>query len=128
MVFEKPAHAPGFIVIGVNSTSSPLNALTRGRLRAVSPEETRHALILAIKRDIDRKLPVDEWRRIALSSPVQFEAVEEADMSWVAGAIRESVGAQYNAVYYSSVTPQIYTQQSPLPPVVSLETLVNWCV
>ena len=108
-MFEKPAHAPGFIVVGVNSTSSPLNALTWSCLRAVSPEETRHALILAIKRDIDLKLPVDEWRRIVVSSPVQFEAVDEADASWLAGAIRQSVGA----LCYSSVTLPICHQLPP---------------
>jgi len=64
--------------------------------------------VLAIKRDIDRKMPVEEWRRIILSTAVEFQAVEEADMSWVAGTIREHVGAQYNSVYYSSVTPPIW--------------------
>lgn len=67
------------------------------------PEETRHAMLFAIKRDIQLKLPVDEWVRVVLSSPVQFEAVSEVDEIWVASSIREKVGAQYEVVYYSNV-------------------------
>lgn len=60
-------------------------------------------MVFAIKRDIDRNLPVDDWLTVALSLPVQFAAVEETDVFWVATTIRESVGAQFEVVYYSSV-------------------------
>ena len=102
-MFTKPHHVPGFVTIAVNKTSDPLDPLARGGLRALCPEETRHALVFAIKRDMDRNLPVDDWLRVVLSSPVQFQAVDEVDMVWVATGLREKVGALYETVYYSNV-------------------------
>ena len=102
-LFSKPKHAPGFFTVAVNRLSDPRDPLARGGLRALCPEETRHAMVLAIKRDIDLRLPVEEWRRVVLSSPVQFEAVDEADEVWVASVIREKVGALFEVVYYSNV-------------------------
>jgi hypothetical protein len=60
-------------------------------------------MVLAIRRDIDRKLSVDEWKRVVLSSPVQFQEVEESEEVWVATCIRETVGAQFETVYYTNV-------------------------
>jgi len=79
-LFPKAQHAPGFIRVAVNETSNPLVPTKGHGLRVLSPEETLHAMILAIKRDMDANLPVDDWLTITLSSPVQFEAVEESDM------------------------------------------------
>jgi len=102
-LFSTPKHAPGLFTVAVNQSSNPLEPLARGGLRALCPEETRHALVLAIKRDIDRKLSVDEWKVVMLSTPVQFQKVEESDEVWVATCIRETVGAQFETVYYSNV-------------------------
>ena len=102
-LFAKPTHIPGFVTVAVNQTSDPLDPLARGGLRALCPEETRHALVFAIKRDIDQNRPVDKWRRVLLSTPVQFQAVDDVDMVWVATGLREKVGALYETVYYSNV-------------------------
>lgn len=101
--FSTPKHAPGFFTVAVNQSSDPLDPVSRGGLRALCPEETRHALILAIKRDIDRNMPVDEWRRVVLSSLVEFQKVEESEEVWVATVIREKVGGLFETVYYTNV-------------------------
>ena len=102
-LFAKPNHVPGFVTVAVNETSDPLDPMANGGLRALCPEETRHALVLAIKRDMDLNLPVDDWLRVVLSSPVHFQAVDAMDMVWVATGLREKVGALYETVYYSNV-------------------------
>lgn len=102
-LFAKPNHAPGFVTVAVNPSSDPLNPLARGGLHAICPEETRHAMVLAIKRDIDRNLPVDGWLRVVLSTPVQFLAVDEASATWVAMGLREKTGALFEVVYLSNV-------------------------
>ena len=115
-MLDTPKHVPGLVVISVSPSSNPTCLTTRHRLRALSPEETRHAMILAIKRDIDRQLPVDEWRRIVLTSAVQFKVVEEADVGWAAMVIREGFAVQCDAVCYSSVTPPIWDSKHNLSP------------
>lgn len=40
-----------------------------GQLRSLSPDEVRHALILAVARDIEKNLPQEDWiRRPGLTS------------------------------------------------------------
>ena len=102
-LFPRAQHPPGFTVVAVNESSDPLRPWAGEGLHVVSPEETRHAMIFAIKRDMDLNLPLDDWLKVALSLPVQFMAVPESDMIWVATTIRETVGAQFEVVYYSTV-------------------------
>jgi hypothetical protein len=78
----------------------------RGNLKSVTPEEQRHALVLAIARDIkDQQSDVEliKWRHLILSTLVTFtKYTDEDDLFWAATNHRESVGAQYEVVYYST--------------------------
>ena len=63
--------------------------------------EPLHAMIFAIKRDIDLKLPVDDWLTITLSSPVLFQTVKKTDPA----------GNPYDPFFYSSVpSPNLLTE------------------
>lgn len=76
--FDDPAKVdafPGIVTLAVDDTWSPQRAEARGLLKAVSPEEPRHALLLAIARDIQKGLPDESlvlWKRMVLSAVVEF--------------------------------------------------------
>ena len=74
-----------------------------GHLKAISPEELRHAMLLAIARDITKGLDVDEWRRCLLSVTFSFQHVDSEDVLFtLAAGERENIGAKYETLYYSS--------------------------
>ena len=106
-LFPRAQHPPGFTVVAVNGSSDPIRQWAGEGLHVVNLEETRHAMIIAIKPDMDLNLPLDDWLTVALTSPVQFMGVPESDMIWVATTIRETVGAQFEVVYYSTVPSPI---------------------
>ena len=62
--------------------------------------------MLAIARDIkDQQSDVEliKWRHLILSTLVTFtKYTDEDDLFWAATNHRESVGAQYEVVYYST--------------------------
>lgn len=95
--------------IGVVGEFSPVNAECRGNLKSTSPEEARHALILAIHRDIESGASTDDlllWRKLILSTVTTFTVYEtEDDLFWAATNHREAIGAQFEVVYYSTVGP-----------------------
>ena len=73
-----------------------------GCLKAISPEELRHAMLLAIARDIKSGLEVDEWRKSLLSVTFSFQQVDSEDTLFTLAACeRESIGAKYETLYYS---------------------------
>jgi hypothetical protein len=93
--------------VGVLEDISPDHAAARGHLRSTSPEEQRHALVLAIGRDIAKQKTDDElleWRTVILSTIITFTKYNtDDDLFWAATNHRESIGAQFEVVYYSTV-------------------------
>lgn len=81
--------------------------LAFGSLKAISPEEPRHALILAIARDIEAgqsDVELQHWRDLILSTQVQFKRVDsDDDVFWQATVMRETIGIQYEVMYFSAV-------------------------
>ena len=95
------------MTIAVTPDLSPDNDANLGNLKAISPEEPRHALIFAIARDIDNGMTdadLEQWKTVSLSTTLHFKKVEHEDeIFWHATNCREAVGAQFEVVYYSSV-------------------------
>ena len=101
---------PDVLQVGVVGEFSPVNSEYRGNLKSTSPEEARHALILAIHRDIESGASNDEllsWRKLVLSTVTTFTVYEtEDDLFWAATNHREAIGAQFEVVYYSTAGPR----------------------
>lgn len=97
------------LTIAVYHDSTPLNPGKLGSLKAMSPEEPRHALIFAIARDIDNGMSDEQlmpWKVLITLAILTFQKIEnEEDIFWHATNARESLGAQFEVVYFSSVTP-----------------------
>ena len=101
---------PDVLQIAVVREFCPTNVALRGLLKSTSPEEARHALILSIARDIDDPSTtledLQEWRRAILSTVACLTRYEtDDDLFWAACNTRESIGAQYEVVYYSTARP-----------------------
>ena len=98
---------PGTLHMAVLGDLSPENVAARGNLKSITPEEQRHALILAIGRDIANGQSDDallRWRHCVLSTIVTFTKYDsDDDLFWAATNQRESIGAHYEVVYYSTV-------------------------
>lgn len=112
--FDAPGDKPfpGVVCIGVTDASSPIAAANRGWLKGISPEEARHALVLAIARDLRKGLPIDGWKTMVLSTVVEFRKMNtDDDFFWEATKLRESIGAQYESMYYSAACHQGYTRR-----------------
>lgn len=98
---------PGIVMIATDACWDPCKPAARGLLRAISPEEPRHALILAIARDVKAGMPEEGlllWRRLLLSAVTEFRRLStEEDVFWAATNLRERVGADYETMYFSPV-------------------------
>jgi hypothetical protein len=98
---------PGGLEIAIVNDLSPDVPSARGHLKSTTPEEQRHALVLAIDADMAAGKTDDElqeWRTCVLSTVVCFKRyTNDDDIFWAARNIRETIGAQYEAVYYSTV-------------------------
>ena len=110
--FGKPTTGirfPSAVIIGVTADLSPANVANLGHLKAISPEEPRHALVFAIARDIDNGMSDEQlmpWKVLSTSAVIEFRPVEnDDDIFWSATNARESLGAQYEVAYFSSVPP-----------------------
>lgn len=102
--FLKPARFPETIHVAVNDTSCPSNRDHRGWLRAISPEEIRHAMMKAAARDVRAKLPMDEWRFCMLTTTMIFTSHNSDDsVYWSAAKLRQEIGAAYETMYPTSV-------------------------
>jgi hypothetical protein len=79
----------------------------KGFLLGLSPEEPRHALIMAIAREIQRGVPEDDllkWKRLCLSTLVEFRVVSSLSaMFKFAIQGRENIGAEFQTLYPSTV-------------------------
>lgn len=107
--FDEPGKKtfPGVVCIGVTDTSSPIALSNLGWLKGISPEEARHALVMAIARDMRKGLPVDEWKTVVLSTIAEFRTMtSDDDFFWEATKLRESIGAQFESMYYSAALSQ----------------------
>jgi hypothetical protein len=102
---------PDSVTIAVIDPLTPSNAAHLGRLKAISPEEPRHALVFAIARDIAKGMSDDDllpWRVLATSAILTFKKVAtEDEIFWSATNARETIGAQYESVYYSTVPSRV---------------------
>jgi hypothetical protein len=110
--FGKPTTGirfPSAVINGVTADLSPANVANLGHLKAISPEEPRHALVFAIARDIDNGMSDEQlmpWKVLSTSAVIEFRPVEnDDDIFWSATNARESLGAQYEVAYFSSVPP-----------------------
>ena len=76
--FAEPGHKPfpGVVCIGVSDNSSPIGVNSRGCLKGISPEEACHAFCFAIARDLQKGLPLDEWKTMVLSTVMEFRKNE----------------------------------------------------
>ena len=116
--FGKPTTGirfPSAVMIGVTADLSPANVANMGHLKAISP---RHALVFAIARDIDNGMSDEQlmpWKVLSTSAVIEFRPVEnDDDIFWSATSARESLGAQYEVAYFSSVPPpQSFLAMSP---------------
>jgi hypothetical protein len=118
--FGKPTTGIRFtstVIIGVTADLSPDNVANLGHLKAISPEEPRHALVFAIARDIDNGMSDEQlmpWKVLSTSAVIEFRPVESDDICWSATNARESLGAQCEVAYFSSVPPpQSFLAMSP---------------
>jgi hypothetical protein len=100
---------PSPLTIAVIGDLSPAIAGSLGNLKAISPEEPRHALIFAIARDIDAGLSDADlrvWKNLAVSAIITFKAVATDDeLFWLSTNAREAVGAHFDVVYFSAALP-----------------------
>ena len=116
---------PGTLHVAVLGDLSPDRVAARGHLKSITPEEQRHALVLVIGRAITNGQSNDElvrWRRLLLSTIVTFTKFDtDDDLCWAATNQRESVGAQYEVVYYSTVDRRLKcTHVHPIFSLVSI--------
>jgi hypothetical protein len=69
-------------MIAVYHDLNPLNPGKLGSLKAMSPEEPRHALIFAIARDIDCGMSDEQlmpWKVLIASAILTFQKVDNED-------------------------------------------------
>lgn len=98
--FKTPTRFPLEIFVAVSQSSSPANKDHRGWLRAISPEEIRHAIIKAVARDIRAGLDIAGWRFVFLTTTMTFIPIESDDqLYWAAAKKRQEIGASYETMY-----------------------------
>ncbi len=76
--FATPTYC-GDIYIAMTKGANPLDE--KGHLRRLSPAEANHAMLIAIRRDVDvgDEATLDRWRRICLSTTMIFQVLENND-------------------------------------------------
>ena len=78
-----------------------------GLLKRLSPEEEHHAFILASARDIQRDLCVDQWLEVWKTSVAKFKIIPAVlgpeEPFWAASRLREQMGEDFEAMYYTTV-------------------------
>ena len=103
---------PGVVMIGTDATWDPCKPAARGLLRAISPEEPRHALILAIARDVKAGMPEEGlllWRCLLVSVITELCRLStEEDVFWAATNLRERVGADCETMCFSPFRASVF--------------------
>ena len=98
--FTEPAAMPHNIIISLKEGERPLDK--RGALRAIIPEEARHAMMAAIARDISNGVEsevLEEWRHKALSCTATFQVhASEAERCRVAMQLRENLANDHETM------------------------------
>ena len=98
--FESPAPLKITLIADPHSSWLPKDA---GQLRRVSPDEEHHAFILATARDLAAGKSELEWKAKWLSCIATFVRLDSQEAAfWRAGKERETIGAQYDSMYYST--------------------------
>ena len=101
--FSTPTHCTDVHI----SCSAKYNPLAhKGRLRRLSPPEPVHAMLMAIRRDIDAgsAATLKAWRNICLSTCMVFEKCESnEDFHFRHLQLRESPGIDFELVRQSSL-------------------------
>ena len=67
LLLRQTDHGHQISIIGVAADLSPANVANLGDLKAISPEEPRHALVFAIARDIDNGMSDEQlmpWKSV----------------------------------------------------------------
>ncbi len=101
--FSTPAYGTD-VHIAVRRGENPLLAL--GLLRRLSPAEPCHAMIMAIRRDVDAddEAKLQQWRRIVLSTTMVFRVIESADEFHFAHVqLRENPGIDFELIRHSAL-------------------------
>ncbi|WP_353239637.1 hypothetical protein [Limnohabitans sp.] len=105
--FPKPTPFNGVLTVSCLTVSSVLDA--RGALESCTPDELRHAYILAISRDVDAQQDDDlsvlqSWRKFCLSTTTTFHLHESHEARyWASLQLRENAGATAEAVCRTSL-------------------------
>jgi hypothetical protein len=114
---------PSPVTIAVNVDDLSSAVFEPGSLKAISPEEPRHALIFAIARDIDAGSPTAElraWRDLILSAIITFKTVTTDDEIFrLSTNARESIGAQFEVLYFSTVPPCSHLPTTAIPTILT---------
>lgn len=98
--FESPAPLKITVIADPHSSWLPKDA---GQLRRVSPDEEHHAFILATARDLAAGKSEQEWKAKWLSCIATFVRLDSQEAAfWRAGKERETIGAQYDSMHYST--------------------------
>ena len=102
-VFPEPALFSAILIVSLWSTGPPGSVLAnRGALESCTPDELRHAYILAISRDIDAGAAdsvLRSWRMFCLSTTTTFHLHDSQEVRyWMSLQLREHASATAEAV------------------------------
>ena len=102
-VFPEPALFSAILIVSLWSTGPPGSVLAnRGALESCTPDELRHAYILAINRDIDAGAEdsvLRSWRMFCLSTTTTFHLHDSQEVRyWMSLQLREHASATAEAV------------------------------
>lgn len=101
--FKTPAYCAD-ISIAMSKGGDPLKM--KGSLRRLSPAEPSHAMIMAIRRDVDGgdERTILEWKRICLSTTMIFTEFENNDAFHFAHVqLRENPGIDFELVRHTAL-------------------------
>ena len=97
--FAEPTRFPTEVVVAMDGDKLTGMENVRGKLKAVSPEETQHAFIFAVARDIETKKDnqvLADWKAYLMMVPIRFIVkANEADRWKEAVNLRGKIGDEY---------------------------------
>ena len=101
--FAKPEHVTD-IYVAMGKGDNPLNF--KGRLRRLSPAEPSHAMLMAIRRDVEigDETVIQAWKNIALGTTMVFHEFETPDEYHFAHLqLRENPGIDFELVRHTAL-------------------------